>query len=100
MSLLASAKTSIDADDRGPQTARRFFHSSAVWDPTLKTVVLRDGGLNSMMRMNGLNGISVNGDTTTHPNGIADMDIDMAADGVSRAGSEWNDADAVIGVES
>lgn len=95
MSLLGSTKTNVDADDSGPHAARRFFHSSAVWDPALKTVVVRDRGLNSTMRMNSLNGIG-----STSSNEILDMDIDMAVDGVSHASNDWNDADAAIGVES
>ena len=78
MSLIG---TKPKTEDPGT-TARRFFHSSAVWDPALRTVVVRDGGafngyygnsgLNELGRFGGSNGIIQD----QIPNGH-DMDVDI-----------------------
>lgn len=97
MSLLASTKTSAETDELGPHDARRFFHSSALWDPAMRTVVLRDGGLGSSLRMGSL---GVNGVSQSHPNAIPEIDLGLEMDGISHEGNEWTDADAAISVES
>lgn len=77
MSLLGTKPKTEDSST----TARRFFHSSAVWDPALRTVVVRDGGSYSgyygmpssgFGRYNGTNGILQD----QIPNGN-DMDVDI-----------------------
>ncbi|KAI5121201.1 hypothetical protein M0805_006002 [Coniferiporia weirii] len=107
MSLLASSlKAPAEADDGEPgaRAARRFFHSSAVWDPALKTVVVREGGSSAAsmgVHLNGM-GAGVNGVGTSHIENTADMDVDvdMNVDGASQENDEWDAGDVAISVES
>lgn len=97
-SAVANNVLSFDLDmseGHTARTARRFFHSSAVWDPALKTVVLRNGG-----GMNGLNGMDdlrladVMERGGRGVDGGMDIDMDVEGDG------DWKDGDVSISVES
>lgn len=72
------------------RTTRRFFHSSAVWDPALKTVVLRDGGVN------GVNGMRLGDIMERGGRNMDGMDIDLDGDGED----DWKERDVSISVES
>ncbi|THH08234.1 hypothetical protein EW145_g2851 [Phellinidium pouzarii] len=109
MSLLGtSPKSPAEAEDgevgmgAGARSARRFFHSSAVWDPALRTVVLRDGGAGAHMHMNGIDA-SINGFGGSRAgSGLdidMDLDVEMPAEGASQ-NDEWDAADVAISVES
>lgn len=74
------------------RTTRRFFHSSAVWDPALKTVVLRNGAVNGI---NGVDGMRL-ADVMERGGMNGGMDVDMDAD----ADGDWKDGDVSISVES
>lgn len=106
MSLLASYKRPVgdeETDIMGthPRTARRFFHSAAVWDPTLKTVVARDGGVGAATRSGAgivndldLTGPGVNGHQMQLDTRV--QEDEMVIDG----DDGWRDADVSISVES
>ena len=103
MSLLAPANKSPasetdfsfhaggDGESITSRTTRRFFHSSAVWDPKRKTVGLRENKLT-----NGVNGIHVGEAMERGGNGTMDVDIE----GGSQIEEDWKDGDVPISVES
>lgn len=97
--LIHSSSFDFEAgEERTSRTTRRFFHSSAVWDPTLKTVVIHDyhpGAANG----NGMNGVRVS-DVMDRggKEGMGGMDIDM--DGADDLDGDWRDGDVSISVES
>ena len=89
-------KTSITDEDPG-QTSRKFFHSAAVWDPTLKTVVLRDG---IGAARGGIPSMDLTGPPTSQEsvqlqmNGVDEDDMAVDAD------ERWGNGDVSISVES
>lgn len=99
MSLLGSKAPSLgdELDLSRPhgqhREARRFFHSAAVWDPAMRTVVLREGGPRAGMGM----GIDYGEPSRMHMGMQMEhaMDVDVDADA-----EEWRDADVGISVES
>ncbi|KAL5529902.1 hypothetical protein ACEPAF_6159 [Sanghuangporus sanghuang] len=81
---------------------RRFFHSAAVWDPALKTVVIRDGVFGKMSETNGhsalhshLNGHARDHGPDVHVRGDRD---DMVIDG--EEGWTGRDGDVSLSIES
>lgn len=91
MSLLSGDNgAALDYLPTDSRSSRRFFHSSAVWDPTRKTVILRDD-----YALGGVNGVRSVGEVMERGGG---GDVDMAD--ASQGEDEWRDADVPISVES
>ncbi|TDL30045.1 hypothetical protein BD410DRAFT_737275 [Rickenella mellea] len=83
----------VDArvEGRTAQTQRRFFQTSAVWDPTLKTVVMREefGAARARARV---------GDIMENGGGGGLVDVEM--ENASQADDDWREPDVPISVES
>lgn len=89
----------MDAVNARPQgAARRFFHSAAVWDPALKTVVVRDGGVMDVGEAMTMSVPAVREGRMSVPLRHAsemEEDMDMDAEGEET----WREADTSIAVE-
>lgn len=89
--------TMMDAINVRPQNvARRFFHSAAVWDPSRKTVALKDAGSLDIGAPIGLTGAKVERMSVPLRQASENDDVDMDAEG----DETWRDADTSIAADS
>ncbi|KLO05914.1 hypothetical protein SCHPADRAFT_1002635 [Schizopora paradoxa] len=93
MSLLSSVKRDSLDEESQP---RRFFQSSAVWDPSLKAVVIQD----DILGTSGPNGRGRIGSLMAHgglgADGLLSMDVDMD----SNVRDDWKDGDGFVSIEA
>lgn len=86
-----------DCHSHSESQPRRFFQSSAVWDPSLKAVVIQDGDI---LGASGPNGRGRIGSLMAHgglgADGLISMDVDMD----SNVRDDWKEGDGFVSIEA